>query len=452
MKHAEYWRERFQLLEQAANRSAEQSITRLERMYREAEREVIRDMESWYARFADNNQISVAEARRLLNTKELEEFRWTVDRYIEIGQQEGLSEEWLRKLENASAKFHVSRLEAVQMQIQQQLERLYGNQLDELDTLLRGVVSEGYTRGGYEVMKGLGIGWDFTALSQKQLDALLSKPWTSDGRTFTDRCWMGKQELLNGLQADLMQGMLRGDGLRKTTDRISKRFGASKYKAGRLAHTETTYFNGVANEQLYADIGVKHVEIIETLDSSTCDICAPLDGKIVPMSEYQPGITVPPFHPHCRGTTAPAIDESIIGERAARNEDGEVYSVPSDMTFEDWKKTFVDGGNKGGLTAMDIDGIMKATFESPELLNRHYEKHRKEFGDITPEEYLERANQLLHEELSEDVEQIVRSDGSISKYKFSTNEFLVVTVDEFIRTYFLPTDKEKYWEDEHARN
>ena len=76
----------------------------------------------------------------------------------------------------------------------------------------------------------------------------------------------------------------------------------------------------------------------------------------------------------------------------------------------------------------------------------------EEFGDITEAEYLQKANQLYVEALSDDVEQLTRSDGSIAKYKFSTNEFLVITKDGNIRTYFKPQKREVYWEDEHARN
>lgn len=96
-----------------------------------------------------------------------------------------------------------------------------------------------------------------------------------------------------------------------------------------------------------------------------------------------------------------------------------------------------------------VDSI---NFASSEELTRHYKKHCAEFGNITEEEYLEKANQLFKEPLSEDVEQLKRSDGSISKYKFSTNEFLAVTKDNIIKTYFLPKDKEQYWRDEHERN
>ena len=126
----------------------------LEEMFTDAQRKVQADIERWYGRFATNNGISLTEARKLLTTGQLEEFRWTVDQYIKIGQQNNLSAEWLKKLENASAKFHVSRLEAIQTQIQQQIEFLYGNQLDGLDSLLKQIAGNGYTQTAFCHSKG----------------------------------------------------------------------------------------------------------------------------------------------------------------------------------------------------------------------------------------------------------------------------------------------------------
>lgn len=452
MRNADYWRGRFSILEDSAHREAQKTIQAMEEMYLDAQRSVQKEIESWYARFADNNQISLTDARKWLTAGQLEEFHWTVEQYIKIGEQAGLDAAWLKKLENASARFHISRLESVQMGIQQQLELLYGNQVDSLDALLKKVVGNGYTHTAFEVQKGVGLGWDITALNQKKLETLLSKPWTTDGRTFRDRCWLNKNDLVGSVSKSLTQGLLRGDSPAKITTAIQKQFGVHRYKAGRLVNTETTYFNAVATKESYKDLGVEMVEIIETLDSHTCSICGGLDGKVIPIAQYEPGVTVPPFHPNCRGTTAPAIDPKYAGERAARNEDGKVYYVPGNMSYSEWKKTFVDGGSKAGLTVAAIDAIINITFESPELLTRHYEKHQGEFGDITETEYLNRANQLYREALSDDVEQIMRSDESISKYKFSTNEFLVVTKDGKIRTYFKPEKGSDYWRYEHERN
>ena len=361
MKNADYWRGRFSILEESAHQEADQYIQSLEEMFMDAQRTVQADIERWYGRFASNNGISLTEARKMLTTGQLEEFRWTVDQYIKIGQQANLSAEWLKKLENASAKFHVSRLEAIQTQIQQQIELLYGNQLDGLDSLLKKIAGDGYTQSAFAIQKGIGLGWDITALNQKKLETLLSKPWTTDGRTFSDRIWSKKKELVGSVQKELTQGLLRGDSPQKITDAIQKKFKVARYQAGRLVNTETSYFNALATKETYKELGVKNVEILETLDSLTCPICAGMDMKVIPLSEVEPGVTVPPFHPNCRGTTAPAIDPKYAGERAARNADGNVYYVPANMNYSEWKKTFVDNSSKDGLTLANIGSIIKNT-------------------------------------------------------------------------------------------
>lgn len=358
MRNADYWRGRFSILEDSAHQEAQRTIQDMEELYLDAQRSVQKEIESWYARFAVNNQISLTDARKWLTAGQLEEFHWSVEQYIKIGEQAGLDAAWLKKLENASTRFHISRLEAVQTGIQQQLELLYGNQVDSLDALLKKVVGNGYTHTAFEVQKGVGLGWDITGLDQKKLGTLLSKPWTTDGRTFRDRCWLNKNDLVGSVSKSLTQGLLRGDSPAKITTAIQKQFGVHRYKAGRLVNTETTYFNAVATKECYKDLDVEMVEIIETLDSHTCSICGGLDGKVIPISQYEPGVTVPPFHPNCRGTTAPAIDPKYAGERAARNADGDVYYVPANMKYADWVQTFVNGGSKAGLTAATATAIL----------------------------------------------------------------------------------------------
>lgn len=124
-----------------------------------------------------------------------------------------------------------------------------------------------------------------------------------------------------------------------------------------MVHTETSYFNAQATKEAYNDLDVEKIEILETLDSRTCEVCGGLDGKVIPLSQYEPGVTVPPFHPNCRGTTCPAYDD-MDGERAARNAEGKVYYVPANMTYKDWKAAFVDGGAKTGLIAATVKAII----------------------------------------------------------------------------------------------
>ena len=104
MKNADYWRGRFAVLEDAGHKQSDEYVQSLEELDRESEHSVQRDIESWYQRFATNNNVTLAEARKMLTTGQLEEFKWTAEQYVKAAQQANLSPEWIKKLENASTR------------------------------------------------------------------------------------------------------------------------------------------------------------------------------------------------------------------------------------------------------------------------------------------------------------------------------------------------------------
>lgn len=352
MKNADYWRGRALILEGAAHKQGVDYAADLDREFKAASKRIQTEIEAWYARFAANNEITLAEAKRWLTGRDLEEFRWTVQEYIKAG--ESLNPAFLKQLENASARVHISRLEALELQLQQQVEVLYGNHVDGLDKTLQGLYREGYYHTAFEIQRGFNLGWDLQGLNEKQIAAVLNRPWSTDGQTFRDRCWKNKAELVNAVQTGLIQGFIRGDGPDKATKLIVERFRVSSNKAARLVMTESAYFAAQSQHDCYKDLDVGEFEVVETLDGHTCDICQGLDGAVFPMSDYEPGVTVPPFHPWCRGCTAPHFPDNY-GERIARGADGKTYFVPADMKYQDWYDAFVEGGSKADLTPlMDI--------------------------------------------------------------------------------------------------
>lgn len=100
----------------------------------------------------------------------------------------------------------------------------------------------------------------------------------------------------------------------------------------------------------------------------------------------------------------------------------------------------------------DAEKYKNAVFATENLYQRHVSKHLAEYGDISEEEYINRARKLLQSPASDDILSLKRSDGSVSKYRISTNEFVVGTKDGHIRTAFKPKDKMDYWGDEIERN
>lgn len=119
-----------------------------------------------------------------------------------------------------------------------------------------------------------------------------------------------------------------------------------------------------------------------------------------------------------------------------------------------WTKSWKENSDSAILSMESRNGTgdVNHQFQSSELLQQHFEKHQYEFGNISVDEYLEQASRLADEEVSDDLVELRRSDNSISRYKFSTNEFIVVNEDGTIRTYFKPERKEEYWKYEIERN
>lgn len=380
MQNSEYWKLRFEQLEAAQNGQGAAAVAEIERQYKEAQKQIEGQIARWYQRFADNNGISLAEARQYLKGAALKEFKWDVQDYIKYGQDNALMGGWMKELENASAKYHISKLEALKIQTQQSLEVMFSKQLGTVTGAMGDMFESGYYHTAYELQKGFNIGWDVAGLDQSQIEKVLAKPWAVDGKNFSERIWGNKQKLISEVHGELTQNIMLGADPQKAIDSLAKKMKTSRYNAGRLIMTEEAYFSSAAQKDCFEELGVEQFEIVATLDSHTSDICRSLDGKHFPMKDYQPGVTAPPFHVFCRSTTVPYFDEDLgdIGERAARDEEtGKTYYIPDDMNYQDWKETFVDGGDKSGFDVVDDGSTL------------HY-KHHKEPEPTPPpkKEYL----------------------------------------------------------------
>ena len=380
MKNSDYWKLRFEQLEAAQNGQGAAAVAEIERQYKEAQKQIEGQIARWYQRFADNNGISLAEARQYLKGAALKEFKWDVQDYIKYGQDNALMGGWMKELENASAKYHISKLEALKIQTQQSLEVMFSKQLGTVTGAMGDLFESGYYHTAYELQKGFNIGWDIAGLDQRQIEKVLAKPWAVDGKNFSERIWGNKQKLISEVHGELTQNIMLGADPQKAIDSLAKKMKTSRYNAGRLIMTEEAYFSSAAQKDCFEELGVEQFEIVATLDSHTSDICRSLDGKHFPMKDYQPGVTAPPFHVFCRSTTVPYFDEDFgdIGERAARDEEtGKTYYIPDDMNYQDWKETFVDGGDKSGFDVVDDGSTL------------HY-KHHKEPEPTPPpkKEYL----------------------------------------------------------------
>ena len=82
-------------------------------------------------------------------------------------------------------------------------------------------------------------------------------------------------------------------------------------------------------------------------------------------------------------------------------------------------------------------------FRSKKLLDQHYEKHGKDMGFANAKDYEAAAAAVVAN--PDAVHKIEKEDGDDIYYLEETNEFVVVSTDGYLRTYFLPDSGIKYY-------
>lgn len=383
MKPTEYWQKRFEQLAQRQFDKADEYAKELRKEYDRAIRSIQRDIEVFYQRYADNNGIvDLAEAKRQLNAKELQEFRWTLEEFT-AKAKDNVDGRWTKQLDNAYFRIRVSRFEALQMLINQQVEMLAGRKQQGTGELLGSVYTDTYYRTLFEIQLGTGIGISFAHVGQQGLETVLKAKL--DGQNWSERIWNDKAMLKQELYTKLSQAFIRGDSIDRTTQELAKRMDVSYSRAYRLVQTETAFFVEQATMNSYSESSVvDRYEYLAVLDNRTSDICRAMDGKIFKITEKEVGVNCPPLHCHCRSTTVPYFDdEEDVGERLARDpKTRETYTVPSDMTYDKWHKQYVV--DKYGK---DQAGLMQKREANAYSDQEQYARYKKILGKDAPKTF-----------------------------------------------------------------
>ena len=356
-----YWTKRFEEEEKQRNISNKAYTKEIERQYKIAENKIKSDIEKWYIRIADNNQISLADAKKLLTKDELKEFKWTLAEYT----QRAKSGAWKKELENASARIHIRSLEALQLQVKNSIETLRNKENEMLEDYLIKNYEDTYYHSLYEISKGLNLKTSFAPLDKNKINQVIGKPWLSDGKIFSDRIWQDKEQLINTLRTKITQSFITGSTLDEAVEDISKfvsdKIKNKEYVARRLLETESAAYASKAQIEAFKSIGVEQYEIVATLDLHTSEICQEMDGKVFNILDQEIGVTVPPFHSHCRTVIAPYFDDEST--RASRDENGE-YKEVKYMNYKEWKdqyikKSHTQVNNKNNLESKNKSDIIK---------------------------------------------------------------------------------------------
>lgn len=117
--------------------------------------------------------------------------------------------------------------------------------------------------------------------------------------------------------------------------------------------------------------------------------------------------------------------------------------------------TLVASARPAGSSALNSKTTAKSNRGDPRLraigfrsrakLEQHYEKHGREFGNVSLEEYLAMAQDLRDAPLSGRVLEANQAGGTISRFDRKTGAFTAFDRDLTIRTFFKPNGGEAYF-------
>ena len=99
--------------------------------------------------------------------------------------------------------------------------------------------------------------------------------------------------------------------------------------------------------------------------------------------------------------------------------------------------------NQGSTKAAQGDPYAYV-FRNKKLLNQHYNKHGRDMGFSSMEAYEEAASMAATNPNA--LHKTEKEDGDDVYYVESTNEFVIVSTDGYLRTYFCPDSGKRYYD------
>jgi SPP1 gp7 family putative phage head morphogenesis protein len=344
----EYWIKRSELTLIQNEKSALQYEKDLKKAYQATIKQITKEIEAFYGRYAKENQITLLEARKRLTPKELLDFNQHAKIYLDEVERLGdkaFTAEYKAYLKELSGRAYVSRIEELITNIRHNIETLSTGYNIGLGQILTGAYQDGFYRTMFDIQKQAGFGVSFTTPGGKQLEMAIRERWA--GQNYSDRIWTNKNKLIIQLEQMLSQEFVRGRGPREVAKDFSDKMQTSYHNAQRLIRTELNYISNKGTMKAYEESEVvDRYQYLATLDSRTSDICREMDGKVFTTKEGQIGVNIPPLHPHCRSTTIPYFEDDEISEyiedRVARREDGtgKSYKLGKNVTFFEWVEQY----------------------------------------------------------------------------------------------------------------
>lgn len=268
---------------------------KLDKIYKKNFKEIENQIDIFLGRYAFKENISMLEARKLVNNLDLKEYATKAKEYV---KNKDLSDKANREMSIYNLKLKVTRLEMLKKNIALELARLGSIEEDELQKHLEDIAQN-------QVDYNANI---FNMSNKTQKDILENSKEIINASykeaTFSDRIWANQRGLKADLDKLIDRTILRGESPQKWAKELKRNLQDvrknARFNAERLAITESHRVLNDINLMSIKEAGYNCVKIIS--EPGACHICKPHDGKIVNLDDKRAiaGDKLPTWHPYCR--------------------------------------------------------------------------------------------------------------------------------------------------------
>ena len=255
------------------------------------------EIDSFYAKYADKEGITLAQAKRRVSKLDMEEYQRKAAKYV---KNRDFSDQANAEMRLYNLTMKINRLEMLKANIGMELTGGF----DGVQKYFEDKLTD-RTIGEFERLAGI-LG-DTVQNNAKKARTIVNASFHN--ATFSERIWAYQDILKSELSKLLQQGMIQGKGSRELARSLRKVFDVSKADAVRLMTTELRRVQTEAAKQSYETNGNDEYEFMTTNAKGPCDTCKKLNGKIFKVKDMMPGKNAPPMHPRCHCCTAPHWDE-----------------------------------------------------------------------------------------------------------------------------------------------
>lgn len=331
-----YWRER----EAAWEKEYESQEADYGRHIRESYDRMIRwcdtQINDFYARYADREGVSIADAKERVSKADMEAYAKKAEQYCRDAAADRAkyghtrsTASYFSDQANAEMRLYnltmkVNRLEMLKANIGLETVRSF----DELDMFFEEALNH---RSMDELQHFSGLLGKYVTEPQKNARSIVDASFR--GATFSDRIWRHQDALKFELAKELERGLIAGNSSTELARDIRKIFGTSQSNAERLLRTELCRVQIDSQQKAYEENGVEYFEFIGG-QSGACDECSRLNGTVEKVEKMRPGLNAPPLHPNCRCSTAPYMDRKAFDEWLNGFNEENTYNKQGDPIYD----------------------------------------------------------------------------------------------------------------------